>query len=383
MPQTVLDALLPIKDNDEEVKNFGVQLCVDMCRKLIEKGTPGFHFYTLNLEKSTLQVLKEIGVDNTVASRKALPWRASRSNLKGMAEDVRPINWANRTTSYIKRTITWDEFPNGRWGDNRSPAFGDLSSLYYSVFKPLGTREERLDMWGEAPIEFQDIYEVFAKYVEGKIPSLPWCETALQAETTVISKTLATMNRFGFLTVNSQPSVNGEKSDHPIFGWGGPGGRVYQKAYLEFYLHPDILDSLVKVANGKRQFSIHAVNVAGNAIMVNATKGVVALTWGVFPNKEILQPTIFDHDTFLVWSAEAFQCWLSSWAPLYDDESKSSELIYDIHDKFYLVAIIDNDYVESNLFTLLQEVMQYHSEVVSGDAKLKKQEAVGGGGIEL
>jgi len=39
-----------------------------------------------------------------------------------MSEEVRPINWANRPKSYIKRTITWDEFPNGRWGDNRSPA---------------------------------------------------------------------------------------------------------------------------------------------------------------------------------------------------------------------------------------------------------------------
>jgi hypothetical protein len=53
---------------------------------------------------------------------RAFPWRGSRANLKGMSEEVRPINWANRPKSYIKRTITWDEFPNGRWGDNRSPA---------------------------------------------------------------------------------------------------------------------------------------------------------------------------------------------------------------------------------------------------------------------
>jgi hypothetical protein len=31
------------------------------------------------------------------------------------------------------------------------------------------------------------------------------------------------------------------------------------------------------------------------------------LTWGVFPDKEILQPTIFDPSTFLVWKHEAFQ----------------------------------------------------------------------------
>lgn len=31
------------------------------------------------------------------------------------------------------------------------------------------------------------------------------------------------------------------------------------------------------------------------------------LTWGVFPNCEILQPTIFDPDTFHVWKNEAFK----------------------------------------------------------------------------
>ena len=45
---------------------------------------------------------------------RALPWRGSRANLKGLSEDVRPINWANRPKSYIKRTVMWDEFPNGR-----------------------------------------------------------------------------------------------------------------------------------------------------------------------------------------------------------------------------------------------------------------------------
>jgi hypothetical protein len=59
-------------------------------------------------------------------------------------------------------------------------------------------------------------------------------------------------------------------------------------------------------------------------------KSVTALTWGVFPNKEILQPTIFDPTTFLVWSQEAFNLWTSAWAALYDDETDSSALIYEV-----------------------------------------------------
>lgn len=45
-------------------------------------------------------------------------------------EEVRPIFWSNRPQSYIHRTSSWDEFPNGRWGDSRSPAFGDLTDYH-------------------------------------------------------------------------------------------------------------------------------------------------------------------------------------------------------------------------------------------------------------
>jgi hypothetical protein len=47
-------------------------------------------------------------------------------------------------------------------GDNRSPAFGELSDSHF--FRPAeGSKEDRLAMWGEAPILHKDIYEVFAK----------------------------------------------------------------------------------------------------------------------------------------------------------------------------------------------------------------------------
>lgn len=42
------------------------------------------------------------------------------------SESIRPIFWANRTKSYLSRTENWDEYPNGRFGDSRSPAYGEL-----------------------------------------------------------------------------------------------------------------------------------------------------------------------------------------------------------------------------------------------------------------
>ena len=431
VPDKIWTDLSLFREDDEEVKAYGVRLCIAMCKELQKAGVPGFHFYTLNLEKSVGLILDGISAKKDLATRRALPWRGSRSGAKNLGydsssrsnsgsnstnnlmsasrsqenlkaalennggmihpnsparaggggvlqgaagpsggsssgfnnrvdshtslstraavEDVRPINWANRPKSYIKRTVDWDEYPNGRWGDGRSPAFGELSDSHF--FRPTeGSKEDRLAMWGDAPIVAQDIYEVFAKYVEGRIPILPWCETATAEETVTISTPLADFNRAGFLTINSQPAVNGESSGHEVYGWGGRGGRVYQKAYVEFFTSPENLQLILDIVRRRPNLSLHAIN-ADKDTSHSGEGCVTALTWGVFPNKEILQPTVFDSDTFVVWSEEAFGLWTNAWAHLYDDETDSCSLIYDIHDTYYLVAIIDDEYVECDLFT--------------------------------
>ena len=63
---------------------------------------------------------------------------------------------------------TGDEFPNGRWGDSSSAAFGELSDSHFFGFQGLKNPEDRKAEWDEAPIEDKDVWEVFARYVEGK-----------------------------------------------------------------------------------------------------------------------------------------------------------------------------------------------------------------------
>jgi methylenetetrahydrofolate reductase (NADPH) len=62
VPERIWLDLAPIREDDEATKLFGVRLCVEMCRALSEAGVKGFHFYTLNLEKSVTMVLSELGV---------------------------------------------------------------------------------------------------------------------------------------------------------------------------------------------------------------------------------------------------------------------------------------------------------------------------------
>ena len=204
-------------------------------------------------------------------------------------------------------------------------------------------------MLGSNPTTPQDVHEVFARYVEGGIPHIPWCEMPLQPESYLIQSQLATLNRAGFLTINSQPSVNGAVSTHPTFGWGGPGGVVYQKAYCECFASPENTNRLLAMISNHPSMNLYAVNNSGQELRVGVEEGgITALTWGVFPNREILQPTIFDPSTFLVWAEEAFSLWTIQWLNLYDMESESHDLIETVRDTYYLVAIIDNDFISAN-----------------------------------
>eukprot|EP01036_Dinobryon_divergens_P029173 gene29173-38237_t len=71
VPEYITTALEDIKDDAEKVKAFGVQLAVDMCKainkecgphKERENGVFGLHFYTLNSDVSTLDILKRLGM---------------------------------------------------------------------------------------------------------------------------------------------------------------------------------------------------------------------------------------------------------------------------------------------------------------------------------
>jgi len=201
-------------------------------------------------------------------------------------------------------------------------------------------------MLGENPTEPEHVYDVFARYVEGRIPAIPWCETPLQPESFLIQPLLSKLNRAGFLTINSQPAVNGVSSTDKTFGWGGRGGYIYQKAYCECFCSPENAQKLVDMARSSESINLYAVNNDGDEIREGAEPGgVTALTWGVFPNREIVQPTVFDPNTFLVWKEEAFSLWTSMWLNLYDYDSQSYELVQHIRDSYYLCAIINNDYI--------------------------------------
>jgi methylenetetrahydrofolate reductase (NADPH) len=184
-----------------------------------------------------------LGMLPKVSCTREMPWRTAPTRPK---EEVRPIFWVNRASSYLARTAGWDEFPNGRWGSSKSPAYGEITDYYLAskqatvcaahpfVLTATGlcsvslvgrvqvSAEDLVEMWG-TPQSISDIQDVFVAYIDGKIAQvwglsevaslargvadrccvqLPWADTPLDSESSYIVENLRWMNKHGFLTIN-------------------------------------------------------------------------------------------------------------------------------------------------------------------------------------
>jgi len=363
--QKIYEDLKEIMNDDEKVKAYGVKLAIDMCTQLMELKLPVLHFYTLNLEKSVLQILEGLHLIESDDRKRAFPWKHITSKNRSN-EAVRPIFWANRPKSYLQRTSTWDEFPNGRWGDSRSPAFGDLTD--YHLYALHVTKDTNEKIWLSEKVDTeQDVWNIFEKYCAGKLNRLPWCDTATAKETDLIKERLVRINKSGYLTINSQPAINGISSDDKEFGWGPSGGYVYQKAYVEFFVSPELIEGLIDRINkknnrkkGNPSLTYHAVRLNKNEpTYSNGSHQVNAVTWGVFPGQEIVQPTVVDEGSFGVWKDEAFALWNSQWLSCYDQnesaQKKSYDVLSNIINNYYLMNIVDNDYIHGDLFSVFED----------------------------
>lgn len=177
-------ALEPIKDNDEAVKAYGIQLATDMSRKILATGIRAIHLYTLNMEKSALAILMvaslvissyicvfvfqhsqlhifdEAWIGRILGCSRSLKFRdPCLGDVQQMFSVQKKVSVlfsgmhclfylfsysghpsfslynlydnlygrANRPKSYISRTIGWNQYPSGRWGDCQNPTFGELT----------------------------------------------------------------------------------------------------------------------------------------------------------------------------------------------------------------------------------------------------------------
>ena len=87
----------------------------------------------------------------------------------------------------------------------------------------------------------------------------------------------------------------------------------------------------------------YAVNKRGDLRTNTHSEGPNAVTWGVFPGKEIVQPTIVEAVSFMAWKDEAFELGYQ-WSDYYKQGSTSHDLIKQIMDTHFLVNVVHNDF---------------------------------------
>ncbi|CAI4223458.1 unnamed protein product [Auanema sp. JU1783] len=371
IPDSIMQDLEPIKHDDDAVRNYGTKRAIEMCQRLLDNGSaPSIHLYTMNREGTCREILKAIGLWNE-KKNKNLPWEAHGGNHPFRCkEDVRPIFWSGRPKSYIYRTRDWDEFPNGRWGNSSSPAFGDLKDYYLFHLKGQCPTDELLKMYGQELRSFEDVKQVFVDFITQKpnkngvtVRCLPWSEldSGVLPETQLICENLLWCNQEGILTINSQPSVNGAPSSDPLVGWGKPGGYCYQKAYLECFLPKEATQAFLEIIfSYTPRINYHVINHDGSFEQTNGEETTpIAVTWGVFPGAEIAQPTVVDPLSFRAWKDEAYAMWIKNWASLYGKDSASKDVIQSVHDNFHLLTLVDNEFMkDSVIFEILSAVIE-------------------------
>jgi methylenetetrahydrofolate reductase (NADPH) len=364
VPDEIRSVMEPLKGNDAAIRKFGIHQATEMIKELFTSGyAPGVHIYTLNREVAAVSILKRLGIWHSDPF-KPLPFKQT-ADPKRTNEEVRPIFWNKRSKTYIYRTRHWDEFPNGRWGDSSSPAFGDLKDYYLFYLATRSPKEELLKIWGDKIESEQDVWDIFKRYLTGEedangtvVTKTIFNEDMLDPETELIKENLIKVNKDGVITVNSQPAVNGQYSTDSRVGWGAPGGYVYQKAYLEFFTAEENVVSLLQVLGRYPHVNFQVINHDASTNCTNLKKlGPVAVTWGVFPGKEVKQPTIVDPVSFSAWREEAFGLWREQWAKLYEPGSKSRVILDKIYHTYLLVNLVDNDFPKGNcLWNVLDDM---------------------------
>ena len=408
LPEEILARLDRVKGDDEAVKAVGVEILSEIVGQLQQRkssGPRGFHFYTLNLEKAVSQIVErchllkvtedsdednaievvDLPVSNgTIANGTRKPRASSvhsdphnrvivtkptghRNSIHEQLETEAglPADGPTRATALaiseghgvLGREATWDEFPNGRWGDSRSPAFGQIDgygvSLHVSV-------PEAIKMWGH-PTNISDISTIFRRHLSGELDQIPWSEEGLSGETETIRDELLKLNKKGWWTVASQPAVNGLKSSHPTFGWGPRNGFVFQKPFVEFFLPSSDwvtlkrkLEALTSSDDVSGTITYFACN-SKDEFESSDGKSVNPVTWGIFPGKEIVSPTIIEGVSFRAWAEEAFGIW-REWRRVYPPRTESARLLGEVEQGYWLVNIICHEYRDEGvLWRLLGE----------------------------
>lgn len=69
IPRWIRKRLEAFGDDMESLRAFGIEVTTDLCRRLLEGGAPGLHFYTMNQSQATLAVWNNLDLPTDKSAR--------------------------------------------------------------------------------------------------------------------------------------------------------------------------------------------------------------------------------------------------------------------------------------------------------------------------
>jgi methylenetetrahydrofolate reductase (NADPH) len=62
VPRWIIDRLEPLESDPVAVRAAGIEMAGELCRRLLEAGAPGLHFFTLNRSTATREIYSSLGL---------------------------------------------------------------------------------------------------------------------------------------------------------------------------------------------------------------------------------------------------------------------------------------------------------------------------------
>jgi methylenetetrahydrofolate reductase (NADPH) len=73
LPTRVTDRLNAVADDQQAVREVGIQLATELCEELLARGVPGLHFITMNRSPATREIYARLGLSARSSARQPVP----------------------------------------------------------------------------------------------------------------------------------------------------------------------------------------------------------------------------------------------------------------------------------------------------------------------
>ena len=62
LPDALMARLEPVAGDTDAVRDIGIEVATELCRRLLDAGAPGVHLYALNRSYSALRIVENLGL---------------------------------------------------------------------------------------------------------------------------------------------------------------------------------------------------------------------------------------------------------------------------------------------------------------------------------